>query len=470
MARGETFGRFETEMIAAVVGDIHRMIKEDYVTDAFEKTFDFIRDFTAQSPDHKKLTRTALQLSARHARQQKAKRYNLPEPEPSEKILEDLMALVDRVEEIARIPTSPDLSAQDAAAVASDANAQMETVKTDAGYDPTRMKQLLISLTQARAPVERRLVAKLDGIERTYARGGFKLGPVTAEFIDGEITGVVGMNASGKTTMLRILLGELAPDAGVASYPAITANARDWVEIKSRLAYVPQLPPPWPGRQRTNLNFTAAAYGLTGPENDELVDWYLHRYGLKPYENAGWDEISGGFKIRFELVRALLMRPRLLVLDEPLAYLDIVTQQMFLEDLRSLATSVERPIPIVITSQHLYEVEAIAQRMIILDNGQCVYSGRLDELPSAREFFMYEVEIDAEKSALLERLRPVGLMDLEPTTLGWILIFKKTEPGVIERALLEQFPGALKYFRNISHSTRVLFRSHRDSGDRRMTA
>ncbi len=463
MVSEQPLGQFGKEMVTAVVADIHRLIGEDYVVDAIEKTFDFIRDFTSRSPDHKALTRSALKLSARHARFQKARRHRLPEPESRDQLVSDLIELVEQVESVAKVPV-PDIEAPEAEALSGDVNAKLAEAQHEAGYDADQLRRILLQESRRRSP-EQRVVARLESIERSYARGGFNLGPVSCELIAGEITGVVGMNASGKTTMLRVLLGELSPSAGQVSFPAL--GARRWPRIKSQLAYVAQLPEPWSGRMRTNLNFTAAAYGLTGRANEDLVDLFLHRYGLKPYENARWDEISGGFKIRFELVRALLMRPRLLVLDEPLAYLDIVSQQLFLDDLRSIARSVEHPIPIVITSQHLYEIESIADRMIILDTGTVIYSGPLGELPSNQEFDMFEVEVKATKSTILEKLRPAGLVDLEPTTLGWILIFRKPEnPGVVQRALIEGFGQDLRYFRDISHSTRVLFRGHRDALER----
>ena len=149
---------------------------------------------------------------------------------------------------------------------------------------------------------------------------------------------------------------------------------------------VDQLPERWYGLLRHNLNHTAAAYGVLGRDNRELVDWYVHRYGLHEYADSTWDEDLRRLEIRFELVRALLCQPELLVLDEPLAYLDIVTQQLFLSDLRSIASSLEHPIPIVVTSQHLHEIEAVADRMVILDDGACLFAGPTSTIPEHNEY------------------------------------------------------------------------------------
>ena len=140
---------------------------------------------------------------------------------------------------------------------------------------------------------------------KRYRQGEFKLGPISFELVRGELTGIVGMNASGKTTLLNLILGRLRNDEGDLRYPAFGQTPK-WAKIKSQIASVDQLPERWHGSLRQNLNHTAAAYGTFGRENAELVDWYAHRYGLNDYADATWDEISGGFKIRFELVRALL--------------------------------------------------------------------------------------------------------------------------------------------------------------------
>jgi ABC-type multidrug transport system ATPase subunit len=194
--------------------------------------------------------------------------------------------------------------------------------------------------------------------------------------------------------------GEIAPSSGSLTYPKLSTRRGDWLSIRNQIGYVAQMPERWHGRLRLNLNYTAAAYGSFGKENDELVDWYVHRYGLKEYEDATWGRISGGFKIRFELVRALLTKPKLLVLDEPLAYLDIVTQQIFLSDVRSISSALDNPIPIIITSQHFYEIEAIANKMIILDDGRCLYSGPILQMPHLEEFRTYEIAVDCEKKDL----------------------------------------------------------------------
>jgi len=301
------------------------------------------------------------------------------------------------------------------------------------------------------------VVFQCRDLARKYEHGGFRLGPISLELRAGEITAIVGRNASGKTTFLRLVNGELQPDSGHLTYPMLQSVGDDWLMVKSKLAFVPQLPERWHGRLRNNLNFVAATYGARGAANRDLVDWQLARYGLQEYENAQWDEISGGYKIRFELARALLAQPKLLLLDEPLAYLDIITRQRFLIDLRAIASSLENPIPIVVTSQHLYEIEAIADQLVILDDGKCAFAGRLDDIGKNASRMVVEISLKAAKSDVAECMRDFALQGIEETIEGYILVLPEgTSHEALFTTLRRRFGNELYSYRDISRSTRSL--------------
>jgi len=162
--------------------------------------------------------------------------------------------------------------------------------------------------------------------------------------------------------------------------------------------------------------------------------------------------------MRFELAKALIGRPKLLILDEPLAPLDINTQQVFLQDLRDIANSSLAPLPIILSSQHIYEVEAIADWILFLDNGKVVFSGALDKLYQERQESTYEITSPAEKAMLLEHLEPLGVIDIEHTGLTYIV---SVPPEITSRRVLDCLFKAnveVKYFRDISSSSRKLFK------------
>jgi ABC-2 type transport system ATP-binding protein len=299
---------------------------------------------------------------------------------------------------------------------------------------------------------------KCEGVSKSYAKGGFRLEEISFALRAGQITAVVGRNASGKTTLLRIVLGELVPDTGTTDYPLLTRDRRGWSHIKRQIADIPQFPAKWHGRLRPALNYVAARHGIKGRRNRELIDWHMERYGLTQYEDATWDEISGGYKIRFELVRALISTPRLLVLDEPLAYLDVMARQEFLRNLSAIATSLEAPVPTIITSQHIYEIEAVADQMILLDDGKCLYAGPQSEIGSHVPSRMIEITIRAPKPQVASLTEPLGLQSIDATMEGYILAFpKETKADVVYQALYGAYGEGLVDFRDITNSARSLF-------------
>ncbi len=202
----------------------------------------------------------------------------------------------------------------------------------------------------------------------------------------GEITAIVGENGNGKTTLLKIITGDLQLTDGQIHYPVLEDNKRQYLyQIKQQIAYIPQELSPWSGLLANNLHFAAAVRGIKGKDNEDEVDFIISRLGLDKYRNYTWKEISGGFKMRFALAKALLRNPKLLILDEPLANLDINTQLLFLQDLRYLAESLKTPKSIILSSQNIYDVENIADKIIFIKDGQALYNGYIKEFEKNRK-------------------------------------------------------------------------------------
>jgi ABC-type multidrug transport system ATPase subunit len=312
-----------------------------------------------------------------------------------------------------------------------------------------------------------KLIAAL-GVSKSYGNSDFFLNDISLELNRGEILGIVGVNASGKTTLLRMLLGELRPSSGLISYPAFKEDPQkpNWIKIKQRIAYVSQTLPRWPGRLIDNLQYVASVYGRDWKDIDKHLDLLLQRYGLDRFKNAFWDEISGGYKTRFEIVRALLSNPDILVLDEPLAYLDIISQQLVLRQLRQLAKRHERPIGVIITSQQLYEIESIADRLLVLDTGQTLFSGPVSELARLIDDIVIEFSIVGNFVDVRQQVgKHPNCVILFATETGYIAVFRRTmdvdSAPINFNALLEFLAkvsrNRLSYVRDISNSCRLLF-------------
>ena len=295
-----------------------------------------------------------------------------------------------------------------------------------------------------------------DAFSKKYKNMGFELGEMDLTIQAGELTGIVGENGNGKTTLLRIIAGELAITKGRISYPHIANNTDDWYYIKQHIAFIPQQLRKWQGLLKDNLHFSAANHGIFGKENEDMVNFIIHRLGLTKYKNSRWGDISSGYKLRFELARALVWRPRLLVLDEPLANLDINTKLLFMQDLRLISNIRKFPIGIILSSQQLHEIESVVDNIIFLKDGKVIYNGAVKDFGEDREVNSFEFAGDFTREELSGILAHFGEISIEDTGQSLIVHTPKEVAGADVLAAISA-TKRVEYFRDISKSTRKLF-------------
>ena len=332
----------------------------------------------------------------------------------------------------------------------------------DSGAEPRRalVQQAFDALHAAHAPGQalqadsapsRAYRVQGRQLVKRYRRGGFALGPVDVAVEPGTILGLVGENGNGKTTLLRLLAADLAPDAGQLDWGAPAADA---YLLRTQLAYIPQRPAVWGGRLMDHLQFAARSHGAVGPRNICLVQLVIAQLGLRAFRGHQWRQLSSGYKMRFELARALLYRPRVLLLDEPLANLDINAQQTLLTDLQSLARSPWQPMALVLSSQQLYEVEKVADQVLFLEQGQ---PRSVQQSFAAMEGCAIEFETGwamAQLKPWLDRL-PSHTHQLSGQTHIVSFHVPFTAAQFLAQAVQAQMP--VRYFRDITASTRRLF-------------
>ncbi len=311
-------------------------------------------------------------------------------------------------------------------------------------------------------PIPNDLVLVGDNLIKNYNRSNFHLKAYNIELRLGEITGLVGENATGKTTLLKILAGELAPDKGAVNYPLFDPKGRkDWTDLKMRIAYVPQELTPWEGALLENLAFEAARHGIKGQKNKDAVDYIIERLGLSLHTDKTWAELSGGYKLRFALAKALIWQPQLLILDEPLAYLDIKTQSIVLSDLRNLAKSLKNPLACLISSQHLHETESVADQMWFMRDGVLENLGSTKDFNRERDYNLFELSCSLSFLQFEQQL--AELKTQNPKLKTWAsdqIYFIKTPLSISPDNLIDycQTKGIkLQYFRNISQSVKTKF-------------
>ncbi|GAC1492527.1 MAG: ATP-binding cassette domain-containing protein [Chamaesiphon sp.] len=193
----------------------------------------------------------------------------------------------------------------------------------------------------------------------------------------GEIFGLLGPNGAGKTTTIKCLCTLTMPNAGKVEVSGISVvdNPR---AARQRLGYVAQevaLDKVLTGRELLQLQ--AALYHLPSSVAKQRIETMLGVLGLQEYADKKTGNYSGGLRKRLDLAAGLLHQPDVLVLDEPTVGLDIGSRVVvwdFLRQLRASGTSV------LITSHYLEEIDALADRVAIIDRGVAIASGTPSEL------------------------------------------------------------------------------------------
>lgn len=194
----------------------------------------------------------------------------------------------------------------------------------------------------------------------------------------GEIFGLLGPNAAGKTTTISMLSGTLRPTSGTAEIAHFDLN-RDLQKIKKITGIVPQniaLYLPLSGLD--NLEFIGGLYSLKGKTLRKRIDEVLEIVGLTERAGDKVKNYSGGMKRRLNLAAGLLHRPKILYLDEPTAGVDPQSRNHIFESIKGLVRDYD--MTVVYTSHYMEEVQALCDRVAIMDLGKIVACDRVKNL------------------------------------------------------------------------------------------
>ena len=215
--------------------------------------------------------------------------------------------------------------------------------------------------------VEANSLAKRFGQTQAVADVSFAVSP-------GEIFGLLGPNGSGKTTSIRMLLDIFKPDAGTVQ---VFGGELD-MEKKRRIGYMPEERGLYKDlKLEPTLIYLAALKGLDERvAQDRLEDW-LQRFDLAEHRNKKVQELSKGMQQKAQIIATLLHEPDLIVVDEPFSGLDPVSTRLvktILEEQRQAGRS------ILMSTHQMYQVEALCDRIVLIDEGRTVLYGRVDEI------------------------------------------------------------------------------------------
>jgi zinc/manganese transport system ATP-binding protein len=206
------------------------------------------------------------------------------------------------------------------------------------------------------------------------------LSDVTFSLRKGEFTGMIGPNGAGKTTLLRVILGLLEPAGGRVLIDGEPLHNKN----KASIGYVPQklvIDPDMPLRARdvVSLGLDGHKLGFAFPSRQrrELITAALADVGAADYADARVGELSGGEQQRVLIAHALISRPKLLLLDEPLANLDLRSEQEIVAVLGKLAR--EQEIAVLLSAHDMNPLLSVMDRIVYVANGH-VATGATDDV------------------------------------------------------------------------------------------
>jgi ABC-2 type transport system ATP-binding protein len=199
---------------------------------------------------------------------------------------------------------------------------------------------------------------------------------VTFQVHQGEVVAFLGPNGAGKSTTMKLLTGYLAPSAGSAQIAGHDMSL-DRLVGSARLGYLPENGPLYADMTpRSLLNFFADARGLTAARKRERIDAVVELCALGSVIGKPIGKLSRGYRQRVGMAQVLLHEPDVLILDEPTAGLDPNQIHEVRETIRKLGES-----KTVLLSTHiLQEVEAMASRVLFINEGRLVFDGPIKDL------------------------------------------------------------------------------------------
>jgi ABC-2 type transport system ATP-binding protein len=250
----------------------------------------------------------------------------------------------------------------------------------------------------------------IKNLEKTYANGFQALKGISLEVRDGDFYALLGPNGAGKSTTIGIICSLVTKTSGKVHIFGQDID-QDFSRAKRMLGLVPQ-----------EFNFNvfepveeilvnqAGYFGIERKTAFERAEQYLKQLGLWEKRRAQARDLSGGMKRRLMIARALVHRPRLLILDEPTAGVDIEIRRSmwrFLQELNQTGTT------IILTTHYLEEAESLCRHIGIIDEGELIESTSMKQLLSQlqMETFVLDLKAPLREAPTLARDGCVRLLD-----------------------------------------------------------
>ncbi|MGJ8667966.1 MAG: ABC transporter ATP-binding protein [Oceanococcus sp.] len=271
---------------------------------------------------------------------------------------------------------------------------------------------------------------KIQGLCKRYRKSeSAALDEVNLNIAGGSIYGLIGPNGAGKSTLVRCLLGLEQADAGKIIVAGMDL-AQDLQAIRLLCGLAPQDPGYYPRLTvAENLQIFGRAWGLKSRALSTAVDEAMAATHLQEHGKKRAEHLSGGQRQRMNLSMALLNAPKILILDEPTAGVDAQSRRFMLEMLKNQR---DQGTTIIYTSHYLTEIEQLCDKVGLINRGQLVFEGSLQEL---RAMHPARLHLRLKQAIPLELQAELGKHVQQQADSSWLI---HTDTPLLSLATLQQ--------------------------------
>lgn len=274
------------------------------------------------------------------------------------------------------------------------------------------------------------MIIKMEDVMKRFGRN-LALDSFNLEMSKGEVIGLLGPNGAGKTTCIRAIIGLIPVDNGEITVFDELQDGKNRA-IKRRIGYVTQELTIYEEMSAMdNLAFFGSLYGLSKEQIARKIPEVAKVIGLEGRLHEQSKQFSGGMKRRLNIGCALMHDPELIIMDEPTVGIDPQSRNFILEFVKELASN---GTSILYTSHYIEEVEAVASRICIMDQGHTIASGTLPELIArikGDSHILIDVRISSEEKLkelrAIPEIKEAALLDNQYLIVvpGGIIVFDK---------------------------------------------
>ena len=268
---------------------------------------------------------------------------------------------------------------------------------------------------------------EVQSVVKTYGQQ-YALKDISFSIGAGEVVGFLGPNGAGKSTMMKIITSYISATEGVVVVNGFDVS-KNPLDVKKSVGYLPEHNPLYLDMYvKEYIGFYASVHGMSKDRINEVID----QVGLNPERHKKIGQLSKGYRQRCGLAVALLHDPAVLILDEPTTGLD----PNQLVEIRALLKEIGKTKTVLLSTHIMQEVEAICDRVIIINKGALVTDRKLTELKAGKaQIIEVEFDLRVEEQLLLGLPEVTKAINLHDTT--WQLTFstdKDMRPALFDFA------------------------------------